>query len=66
MQKQNTLASAVYILMITLMPTLLGAQILFGNGTPDASAALDVQSNGGGTLFPRLTTAQRDGIASMV
>ena len=64
MQKQNTLASAVYILMITLMPTLLGAQILFGNGTPDASAALDVQSNGGGTLFPRLTTAQRDGIAS--
>jgi uncharacterized protein (TIGR02145 family) len=64
MQKQNTLASAVYILMIALMPTLLGAQILFGNGTPDASAALDVQSNGGGTLFPRLTTAQRDGIAS--
>ena len=64
MQKQNTLASAFYILMITLMPTLLGAQILFGNGTPDASAALDVQSNGGGTLFPRLTTAQRDGIAA--
>jgi len=64
MQKQNTLASAFYILMITLMPTLLGAQILFGNGTPNASAALDVQSNGGGTLFPRLTTAQRDGIAS--
>jgi uncharacterized protein (TIGR02145 family) len=50
--------------MITLMPTLLGAQILFGNGTPDASAALDVQSNGGGTLFPRLTQTQRDGIAS--
>ena len=64
MQKQNILAPAVYILMIALMPTLLGAQILFGNGIPDGSAALDVQSNGGGTLFPRLTTAQRDGISS--
>jgi uncharacterized protein (TIGR02145 family) len=64
MQKQNILAPAVYILMIALMPTLLEAQILFGNGIPDGSAALDVQSNGGGTLFPRLTTAQRDGISS--
>src|SRR5262249_46296914 len=35
-----------------------------GAGTPDASAALDVNSTTGGVLPPRLTTAQQTAIAS--
>ena len=64
MQKQNRLASAVYILMITLIPSLLSSQVVVGTGTPDGSALLEVQGTAGGVLLPRLTVAQRDGIAS--
>ena len=64
MQKQNRLASAVYILMITLMPTLLRSQVVLGAGTPDGSALLEMQSTTGGVLPPRMTQAQRDAIAS--
>ncbi len=39
-------------------------QIGIGTSAPDASAALDVTSTTGGILFPRMTTAQRDAIAS--
>jgi len=38
------------------------AQTVIGGNTPDQSAMLDVQSNNSGVLFPRMTTAQRDGI----
>ena len=64
MQKQNRLASAVYILMITLMPTLLRSQVVVGTGTPNGSALLEVQGTTGGVLFPRMTQTQRDAIAS--
>ena len=64
MQKKSTTASAIYILMITLLPSLLRSQVVVGAGTPDGSALLEVQGSTGGTLFPRLTTAQRDGISS--
>ena len=64
MQKQNRLASAVFILMITLIPTLLRSQVVAGSGTPDGSALLEMQSTTGGVLPPRMTQAQRDGIAS--
>ncbi|MFN9111109.1 MAG: hypothetical protein ACK5XN_13685, partial [Bacteroidota bacterium] len=64
MQKQNRLASAVFILMITLIPTLLRSQVVAGSGTPDGSALLEMQSTTGGVLPPRMTQAQRDAIAS--
>jgi uncharacterized protein (TIGR02145 family) len=64
MQKQNKAASAVYILMITLMPTLLRSQVVVGTGMPDGSALLEVQSGIGGVLLPRMTQTQRDAIAS--
>jgi uncharacterized protein (TIGR02145 family) len=64
MQKQNKAASAIYILMITLLPALLRSQVVVGTGMPDGSALLEVQGSTGGMLFPRLTAAQRDGIAS--
>ena len=64
MQKQNRLASAVFILMITLIPTLLRSQVVVGTGTPNGSALLEVQGTTGGVLFPRMTQTQRDAIAS--
>ena len=64
MQKKSTTASAIYILMISLLPSLLRSQVVVGAGSPDGSALLEVQGSTGGTLFPRLTTAQRDGISS--
>ena len=64
MQKQNKAASAIYILMITLLPALLRSQVVVGTGMPDGSALLEVQGSTGGMLFPRMTQTQRDGIAS--
>ena len=60
-----------------LLPRLLGALVLMGAGlggwaqtgvgigtaAPDASAALDVRASGQGLLVPRLSEAQRQGIA---
>lgn len=34
-----------------------------GTTSPHSSAALDITSTGGGVLFPRMTTAQRDAIS---
>ena len=42
------------------------AQVGIGTTTPDASAALDVESTDKGFLPPRLTSAQRNAIASPV
>ncbi len=42
------------------------AQVGVGTTTPDASAVLDVSSTTKGLLFPRLSTGQRDLIASPV
>ena len=64
MQKKITTASVVYILMITLIPSLLRSQVVVGAGTPDGSALLEMQSTTGGVLPPRMTQAQRDAIAS--
>ena len=67
MQKNSIVASAIYILMLTTIPSLLYSQVLVGGGTPDASALLELQSGTGGgavggLLLPRLTTAQRNAI----
>jgi hypothetical protein len=42
----------------------LNAQVGIGTTTPDASSVLDVESTDKGFLPPRLTTAERDAIAS--
>ena len=43
----------------------IGVQsVVFGGGLPDASAKLDVQSTTQGILFPRMTTTQKNAIAS--
>jgi hypothetical protein len=52
-------------LMIFILPAYLFSQnVGIGTGTPDASAALDVQSTSKGLLPPRMTTLQRDAISS--
>jgi hypothetical protein len=38
--------------------------LAIGNSNPNASALLDLQGNSGGLLLPRLTTTQRNAIAS--
>ena len=40
------------------------SQTVIGGNTPDPSAMLDVQSTEKGVLFPRMTTVQRNAIAS--
>ena len=40
MQKKSTVASAIYIIMITLLPSLPLSQVVVGTGTPDGSALL--------------------------
>ena len=53
----------VFSLMI-LFSSLLEAQIGIGTTTPNASAILDVTSTSKGLLLPRMTTSQRDAVAS--
>src|SRR5690554_593330 len=62
MKNLNTLV----LILALLGSTFLTAQdnVGIGTTTPEPTAALDVQSNDKGVLVPRLTTAQRTGIAS--
>lgn len=55
-----------FLLFISLILACFAAKAQVGIGTltPNASAALDVQSTSKGLLVPRLTEAQRTGIAS--
>ena len=57
---------AIILIFSLLLTNILTAQVSISmdNSTPDASAMLDVQSTTKGMLIPRLTTAQRSGIAS--
>ena len=53
------------LLLLLALPFLAQAQnVGIGTTTPHASAALDVSSTSKGLLPPRLTTAQRDAIAT--
>jgi phosphotransferase system HPr-like phosphotransfer protein len=45
-------------------PSYFGGKIGIGTTSPAASASLDITSTNSGLLIPRMTTAQRDGIAS--
>lgn len=52
------------ILIFLLMLNAVQAQIGIGTTSPDASAALEVSATDKGFLMPRMTTAQREAIAS--
>jgi hypothetical protein len=54
----------IYTLFLLAASSQLQAQVGIGTNTPDNSAMLEVQSNERGILFPRMTSAQRNGIAS--
>jgi uncharacterized protein (TIGR02145 family) len=54
----------VKIALLLLLPAFLHAQVVVGSGPADGSAQLELQSTDKGMLMPRLTTTQRDAIAS--
>ena len=56
----------VIVLFFLINPFILYAQVAINtdNSMPDSSAMLDVKSTSKGILIPRLTTAQRNNIAS--
>lgn len=63
--KPNTKNSGISLSLIFLLLFLTGkAQVGIGTSTPDASALLDMNSTTRGMLAPRMTTAQRNAIAS--
>ena len=54
-------------LLFSLLLTVTGlstAQVGIGTDAPDASSLLDLKSNSQGLLAPRMTTLERDAIAS--
>ncbi|MBX3011511.1 MAG: hypothetical protein KF832_08375 [Caldilineaceae bacterium] len=61
-QKFSYLLLALVLLLVLVLPA--SAQMGIGTNTPDPSAAVDIVSTTQGALLPRLTTAQRDAIAS--
>tara|TARA_B100000809_G_scaffold264793_1_gene321629 strand:- start:6542 stop:7822 length:1281 start_codon:yes stop_codon:yes gene_type:complete len=50
--------------IILLFSNIIYSQVGIGTTTPDTSSALDISSSSQGFLMPRLTTTQRDLIAS--
>lgn len=53
------------LIMLSLFISIgLNAQVGIGTTTPNASSALDITSNTGGLLVPRMTAAERTGIAT--
>jgi hypothetical protein len=55
----------VFFLLLSLA-TIAQAQVGIGTETPNASAILDITSTNRGLLLPRMTTTQRNAIASPV
>ena len=58
----NKILTALIFLMS--FSIVLNAQIGIGTNTPEASAALDITASDKGFLMPRMTSAQRDAIAT--
>jgi len=52
------------LILLLAFSTSVYAQVGIGTSSPDASSALDVASTDKGFLMPRMTTAQREAIAS--
>jgi uncharacterized protein (TIGR02145 family) len=65
MKKNSTffLLCTVLVFFYT-MSIRVSAQTAIGGNSPDPSAMLDVQSNSKGVLLPRMTTVERNAIAS--
>jgi hypothetical protein len=51
------------LLLLATHQWLMAQNVGIGTTTPNAGAALDIQSNTKGMLIPRMTTAQRDAIS---
>ncbi len=64
--RKTWLTYAIFSIIVLFFNAKISAQVGIGTTTPNASAALDIVSNGNdtGVLFPRMTTIQRDAIAS--
>jgi uncharacterized protein (TIGR02145 family) len=60
----NRVKMLVVGLFAALQPLLIYGQIAVGGDNPDQSAVLDLQSNSKGFLISRMTTAERNSIAS--
>ncbi len=54
----------ILILMLAITSLTVFGQVGIGTASPHGSAMLDVESSTKGLLIPRMTTAQRDAIAS--
>lgn len=59
---KNTIITTLFSLI--MLQFCLGQGVGFGTTAPDASAAVDISSTTKGILVPRMTTAQRNMIAS--
>ena len=60
---ENTVPVLIFIFMI-LITAKVSAQVGIGTLTPDASSMLDISSTTQGMLTPRMTTVQKNAIAS--
>jgi hypothetical protein len=61
MNMKNKITTLILVMFCSLASK---AQVGIGTTTPNANAALDVVSTSQGMLYPRMTTAQRNAIAS--
>jgi hypothetical protein len=64
MQKLKYIRQALFIALVASIPAVTISQVVVGTGTPDVSAALEIQGTDRGVSFPRLTTDQRNAIVS--
>ncbi|MCB9308331.1 MAG: hypothetical protein H6565_17175 [Lewinellaceae bacterium] len=66
MKKRYSFRLYILLFYILFLAVQLSAQVAINqdNTTPDPSAMLDVKSSDKGLLIPRMTTTQRDAIAS--
>ncbi|MCB0576578.1 MAG: hypothetical protein KDC61_18620, partial [Saprospiraceae bacterium] len=66
MRNRNLPRIAAILFFFSSITTALFSQISINqdNSTPDPSAMLDIKSSDKGMLIPRMTTAERNAIAS--
>lgn len=60
----KTITKQIILLLALLLGTVTYAQVGIGTTSPNPSSALDIESTDSGLLIPRMTTAQRTGIAT--
>jgi hypothetical protein len=64
MKAKSNKALYLFLVLLTYIPMVTSAQVGIGTSNPDPSAKLHVDATTQGFLPPRMTTAQRDAIAS--